>query len=439
MTTNRQRLARLETRADRFERIVAQALRRAIRAGTSGLGNVLTAAVAEPAEPFVSVDDLAAIETAWQEELRTLILPELGRTVAEGAQDAIDDLVLQVPVLIDARHPAAELFVAQADNRLRRVGADLWQNTRAQLVAGMADGESIPELARRVRDELASSSVRARTIARTEVISASNAGALAQMRSLGDEGPAAKTWLATMDARTRPTHKAADDQEVPLGDKFVVGGSMLDFPGDPTGPADEVINCRCTLTWAMEPAVRLVAAGFEVETEDDEERHTSGMIALIPERPLTVEGGEPAEESHMTLWFLGDTTDMPTEFQKELINQVEARAAGMLPVEANAFGAAVWNPNGEDPCIVLNVGGEGLVDRRHALGQSLLQAVADSGISSWELPFQHDPWSPHVCLAYDDDPSRFMGEALSVVGPITFDTVRIALGDEAHDFPLGGR
>ncbi len=52
---------------------------------------------------------------------------------------------------------------------------------------------------------------------------------------------------STDDSRTRPTHHAAEGQRVPVGAPFVVGGFELRFPGDPSGPANDVINCRCTM------------------------------------------------------------------------------------------------------------------------------------------------------------------------------------------------
>ena len=54
-------------------------------------------------------------------------------------------------------------------------------------------------------------------------------------------------WLATSDSRTRPTHRAAEGQRVPVGQPFIVGGAELRFPGDPSGPPQEVIQCRCTM------------------------------------------------------------------------------------------------------------------------------------------------------------------------------------------------
>jgi hypothetical protein len=55
-----------------------------------------------------------------------------------------------------------------------------------------------------------------------------------------------QVWLATIDRRTRSTHKTADGQRVPVGQPFTVGGSSLRYPGDPLGPAKETIQCRCS-------------------------------------------------------------------------------------------------------------------------------------------------------------------------------------------------
>lgn len=52
---------------------------------------------------------------------------------------------------------------------------------------------------------------------------------------------------STEDKRTRPTHVEADKQRTLLTSPFTVGGASLQYPGDPRGPAQEVINCRCTL------------------------------------------------------------------------------------------------------------------------------------------------------------------------------------------------
>ena len=85
---------------------------------------------------------------------------------------------------------------------------------------------------------------RSRVIARTEVISSSNAGSRYAAKQTGLK--LKKEWVATADKRTRDTHEKADGQIKDIDEPYEVGNSSLMFPGDPSGKAEEVIQCRCT-------------------------------------------------------------------------------------------------------------------------------------------------------------------------------------------------
>lgn len=85
---------------------------------------------------------------------------------------------------------------------------------------------------------------RANLIARTEATGGANFGAY---RALLAEGVKTKIWEATGDTRTRPNHVFASGQEVPIDQPFIVGGSLMQFPGDPAGNVSEVANCRCAM------------------------------------------------------------------------------------------------------------------------------------------------------------------------------------------------
>lgn len=144
-------------------------------------------------------------------------------------------------------------YLAEVRNRLVRVPDEVHDLIAGQLAAGINLGEGIPKLAARVGQTFSVSGSdfwpnRATTVARTEAIGALNAGRQDAFRAVAEETGETfeKLWLATDDQRTRPTHDLADGQRVPLQAPFIVGGFELQFPGDPTGPPQEVINCRCT-------------------------------------------------------------------------------------------------------------------------------------------------------------------------------------------------
>lgn len=151
--------------------------------------------------------------------------------------------------------PAAAQFLNEVGNRLVRIPDEVYALVVREIEEGLALGESNQDMAQRVNVVLTATGSerwpnRAITVARTESLAAVNggayAGAIQDAEERGDPAPF-KVWLATMDPRTRPTHRVADGQRTLLTEPFRVGGAQLRFPGDPRGPAQEVIQCRCTL------------------------------------------------------------------------------------------------------------------------------------------------------------------------------------------------
>lgn len=161
-------------------------------------------------------------------------------------EDDSDELDVIFPVPDDI----AESLLSEARNRMVRFSDELWEVAREQLLEGFAEGESIEELRDRLVGVVGLTEKRATVVARTEVISASNAGSLAMVQYSDFTGT--KTWLATDDMRTRPTHVDAEGQTVGLEEAFTVGGSSLQFPGDPSGKPEECIQCRCTLLYRLD-------------------------------------------------------------------------------------------------------------------------------------------------------------------------------------------
>lgn len=122
----------------------------------------------------------------------------------------------------------------------------LYKELKRALASGLLQGESMQKIASRIKkitDKNQDDSLR---IARTETTRIENVGRLDSYKFAEKQGlKIRKSWLATMDKRTRETHQRVNGEIVDLDKPFSNG---LMYPGDPNGGASEVIRCRCTMT-----------------------------------------------------------------------------------------------------------------------------------------------------------------------------------------------
>jgi hypothetical protein len=100
--------------------------------------------------------------------------------------------------------------------------------------------------------------LRGQTIAVTETNAATSAGRMEAMQQLVErEGlrpeQVRKVWATASDERVRASHMALHGDSVGLNEAF---GNGLQYPGDLSGPPEEVINCRCSFS------TRVVWDGF---------------------------------------------------------------------------------------------------------------------------------------------------------------------------------
>lgn len=184
----------------------------------------------------------------WTEQVDVEVMP-----VVEGILQRAARRVRREGV--PAQDAWVSTYLNDAGNRLVRIPDEVYGLIVAELERGIREQESVPDIAARVSTVLTATGSerwpnRAVTVARTETLAAVNAGvfrsAELEAESRGDPAPF-KQWIATADPRTRLTHREADKQRTLLREPFRVGGAQLLFPGDPRGPANEVINCRCSL------------------------------------------------------------------------------------------------------------------------------------------------------------------------------------------------
>lgn len=166
-----------------------------------------------------------------------------------------------VPLVIPVDQAAAVKAVltdSKVSNGLyNALGVDLAKLKKSiaqEISRGIASSLSYADIARNISSVSKAPLSRAKTIARTE-------GHRIQQTSSRDAQYAAKKkgadvlkqWDAALDGRTRDSHARVDGEIRELDEKFSNG---LMFPGDPSGGAAEVVNCRCTSNtrarWALD-------------------------------------------------------------------------------------------------------------------------------------------------------------------------------------------
>jgi hypothetical protein len=200
---------------------------------------------------------IAALVPAWHDAMDAFSNDHLFPTMEQSYVDTVNaGLRPQVPV---TRYPvdmaaAARARVWARRNQLTRFPDELYALIQREVDRALAEGIAGPRLAEAIDTILDMAATprwenRAAVIARTESIGALNGGRADGQTQIAAQlgGTWEKMWVATFDTRTRDTHRLAEGQRVPVnGGLFAVGEARLAYPGDPGGPPEEVIQCRCT-------------------------------------------------------------------------------------------------------------------------------------------------------------------------------------------------
>ena len=147
-------------------------------------------------------------------------------------------------ILTGEVNPFAKLSISAGKDK-----AAIMRKLQSEMTTAILKGESIPNIAKRLKTVAESYLGDTVRIARTETTRIENSA----RQSVGDEGVKKgfnmwKRWSATGDERTRDEHLAADGQEVPSNEPFTVGGEQMMYPGDISLGASgwNRINCRCS-------------------------------------------------------------------------------------------------------------------------------------------------------------------------------------------------
>ena len=156
------------------------------------------------------------------------------------------------------------------------------KNKIADVVArSIIQGDDIRGITRRMAETLARDNDRAMArYARTAMTAAQNAGRIEVMEAANDEGiHTKKKWIATLDSRTRDTHRELDGQTAETDEPFEVDGMEILFPGDPSADPSLVYNCRCALGYVLDGhEAKGQRRAYKEWTDDDGNEHRESYL-----------------------------------------------------------------------------------------------------------------------------------------------------------------
>lgn len=160
------------------------------------------------------------------------------------------------PMDQEAMVRAVQLDSKISNGLYSRLGEDvalLKKKITAQVSRGISTGMSFQQVAKQLSDYTSIGFNNAVRIARTEGHRIQVQSGMDACYKAKDKGAdVVKQWDSTLDKRTRKSHQKVDGEIKELDEPFSNG---LMFPGDPSGGASEVVNCRCALLqrarWAL--------------------------------------------------------------------------------------------------------------------------------------------------------------------------------------------
>lgn len=237
-------------------------------------------------------------------------------------------------------------------------------------------GLSVPDTAKAIRTEFGNVSKSTATmLARTDLISLANGGSYMAARKVFRDQAVEKVWLNAHDARVRPSHAEAGGQRVPMEAPFRVGGFDLMYPGDPQGPPQEVIQCRCTYTVEDVPASR---------SEPEESQARARSEALLEQTQAQAGGVVSASAGTTDAMAATDTTG--TRWRSVLVLEgvetddgrlIDPGALDWRDLPLTLMGMTVTGPGGHEGAEV--AGRIDTITRNDRTGEVIGEGVFDSG------------------------------------------------------------
>lgn len=165
------------------------------------------------------------------EDVKPIVSKAYGKGVDYGNRDLKKaGIIVEIPP--DPRD--LEFLESYNFDLIKGLGDDMKKELKRVLRDGVINGKGVPEIAKDLRKVLKAREWRINTIARTEVMRASNYGRVKTWERSGVVKY--KEWLTAFDDRTCAICSGLDGERVPLNRNFSIGVYM-----PPAHP-----NCRCT-------------------------------------------------------------------------------------------------------------------------------------------------------------------------------------------------
>ena len=171
--------------------------------------------------------------------------------------DTVIRLMRDKPEILPALNPRSKMAQRIAEGKVKQ-----WEKKQvtSELLQGVLQGESNVDIARRMRKITNADWKSAIRYARTATTGAECAGRIESYQRAKKLGiDIEQQWVATLDARTRHSHRQLDGQHIPVGEYFTVedeamGVVRIKYPGQFSLPGEQykvppnmIWNCRCTI------------------------------------------------------------------------------------------------------------------------------------------------------------------------------------------------
>jgi HK97 family phage portal protein len=251
----------IDSVTEQISSVAARFLERQKRVVTQKLGGRKMRAFTEKREQYIKkhgpvtneapyhVSLKAAVETVydqetWDQQLSEDVEPILEAAIERNGRKVADELGVE----FDPESVVVKAALATQLARVLKVNDATRHKVEEVLTTGALSNADAAEMTEMLSDEFDDMiDSRPGAIGLTEAVAAVNAGRYLGGLNATDKQ---KVWLALDDPKVRLTHSDADMQQVSVGDYFEVGGAKMLYPGDPSGPAAEVVNCRCSVGYA---------------------------------------------------------------------------------------------------------------------------------------------------------------------------------------------